>query len=84
MKKNCLILFVLLAFTPVRSAFADPEQPNVLFLIPDDLNPALSGFGHKQCKTPNLDRLAERGVKLEDMHCQYPVCGASRASGTCE
>lgn len=59
---------------------APPEKPNVLFLIADDLNTALSGFGHQQCKTPNLDRLAERGVKFENMHCQYPVCGASRAS----
>ncbi len=58
----------------------EPEKPNVLFLIADDLNTALSGFGHPQCKTPNIDRLAERGVKFENMHCQYPVCGASRAS----
>lgn len=62
---------------PIR---VQAEKPNVLFLIADDLNTALSGFGHKQCKTPNLDRLAERGVKFENMHCQYPVCGASRAS----
>lgn len=57
-----------------------PEKPNVLFLMADDLNTALSGFGHPQCQTPNLDRLAKRGVKFENMHCQYPVCGASRAS----
>lgn len=80
MKKTCLILFAVLALTPLPSVLAEPKQPNVLFLIADDLNTALSGFGHKQCKTPNLDRLAERGVKFENMHCQYPVCGASRAS----
>jgi arylsulfatase A-like enzyme len=57
-----------------------PEQPNVLLIMADDLNTALSGFGHPQCKTPQLDRLAERGVRFEAMHCQYPVCGASRAS----
>ena len=56
------------------------EKPNVLFLISDDLNTALSGFGHAQCKTPELDKLAERGMRFESMHCQYPVCGASRAS----
>ena len=55
-------------------------KPNVLFLISDDLNTALSGFGHAQCKTPELDKLAERGMRFENMHCQYPVCGASRAS----
>ena len=46
----------------------------------DDLNTALSGFGHPQCKTPMLDRLAREGVRFENMHCQYPVCGSSRAS----
>lgn len=80
MKRTHRILFFVLALVPVRAAFAEPKQPNVLFIIADDLNTALSGFGHQQCKTPNLDRLAERGVKFENMHCQYPVCGSSRAS----
>ncbi len=31
-------------------------------------------------KTPELDKLAKRGIRFENMHCQYPVCGASRAS----
>ncbi|TWT80761.1 Arylsulfatase [Planctomycetes bacterium CA13] len=57
-----------------------PSKPNVLFIISDDLNTSLSGFGHPQCKTPNLDKLAARGVRFANMHCQYPVCGASRAS----
>ena len=56
------------------------RRPNVLLLMADDLNTALSGFGHPQCKTPMLDRLAREGVRFENMHCQYPVCGASRAS----
>jgi len=58
----------------------DREKPNVLLLMADDLNTALSGFGHPQCQTPHLDELAARGVRFENMHCQYPVCGASRAS----
>lgn len=75
-----LIISAMIAATLIPQSSAHAEKPNVLFLIADDLNTALSGFGHKQCKTPNLDRLAERGVKFENMHCQYPVCGASRAS----
>lgn len=59
---------------------AKEKKPNVLLLMSDDLNTALSGFGHPQCKTPELDKLAARGVRFENMHCQYPVCGASRAS----
>ena len=59
---------------------AKKAKPNVLFIMSDDLNTALSGFGHPQCKTPQLDKLASRGLRFENMHCQYPVCGASRAS----
>ena len=63
------------------AAAADrPEKPNVLLILSDDLNTALSGFGHPQCKTPQLDRLAERGVSFRRMYCQFPVCGASRSS----
>ncbi|QDV22558.1 sulfatase [Aureliella helgolandensis] len=80
MKTTCLIVFAMVGTTLIPNVPARAEKPNVLFLIADDLNTALSGFGHKQCKTPNLDRLAHHGVKFENMHCQYPVCGASRAS----
>src|SRR6056297_286552 len=79
MIRKPLSIVAVLAIALQVSA-SEPAKPNVLFIMADDLNTALSGFGHEQCKTPNLDRLAERGVRFENMHCQYPVCGASRAS----
>jgi len=75
-----LISLILAAIAGVPFSHADERQPNVLLLMSDDLSTALSGFGHPQCQTPRLDELAERGVRFENMHCQYPVCGASRAS----
>jgi len=71
---------LLLALLALSLTAAKPDKPNVLFIMSDDLNTALSGFGHPQCKTPELDKLAARGLRFENMHCQYPVCGASRAS----
>ncbi len=56
------------------------ERPNVLFLICDDLNCDLGCYGHPLAKTPNIDRLAARGVRFANAHCQYPLCGPSRAS----
>ena len=54
---------------------------NVLFLAVDDLNCWLGCMrGHPQTRTPNIDRLATRGVVFQNAHCQAPICGPSRAS----
>ncbi|MGZ0170428.1 MAG: sulfatase [Planctomycetales bacterium] len=64
----------------VAEGESPPKKPNVLLILSDDLSTALSGFGHPQCRTPELDRLAERGVSFRRMYCQFPICGASRSS----
>ncbi|MCA9215572.1 MAG: sulfatase [Planctomycetales bacterium] len=53
---------------------------NVLLLVTDDCNCDLSIYGHATAKTPNIDRLAERGVRFGKAYCQYPVCNPSRSS----
>ncbi len=75
-----LIFLTIATLCLSHSPRAEERKPNILLLMSDDLNSALSGFGHPQCKTPRLDALAKRGVRFENMHCQYPVCGSSRAS----
>ncbi|MFQ5734083.1 MAG: sulfatase [Planctomycetaceae bacterium] len=71
--------FVLLA-NIARGNDAPASKPNVLFLICDDLNCDIGCYGHKLVKTPNIDRLAKRGVRFRNAYCQYPLCGPSRAS----
>ena len=56
------------------------EKPNVLFVLSDDLNYALSGLGHPECQTPNLDEFARSAVSFSRAYCQFPLCGPSRAS----
>lgn len=56
-------------------------KPNVLFIAIDDLNDWV-GFlgGHPQAITPNMDRLAARGVLFTNAQVQAPLCNPSRAS----
>lgn len=57
------------------------RHPNVLFIAVDDLNNMLGILEkYPAAKTPNIDRLASKGVIFSDAHCQTPLCGPSRAS----
>ncbi|AKJ64470.1 sulfatase [Kiritimatiella glycovorans] len=76
--KTTGIAVLLLAFA-IHSRAA--TRPNVLFVIADDLNDSVEGFGgHPQARTPNLDRFARSAVKFADAHVAVALCGPSRAS----
>ena len=73
------LILTLLFF--VNFSFAKNQKFNVLFIISDDLtSTALSCYGNTVCKTPNIDRLAERGTRFTRAYCQGTYCGPSRAS----
>lgn len=56
------------------------KRPNVLLIVADDLNCAISPYGDSVAKTPNLQRLSERGVTFQHAYCQQAVCNPSRSS----
>ena len=57
------------------------SRPNVLFVAVDDLNDWVGCLGgHPQAKTPNIDRLADRGMLFTNAHCTASLCNPSRAS----
>ena len=55
------------------------RAPNVLFIAIDDLRPELGTYGAKTI-TPNMDALAQAGIRFDRAYCQQAVCGASRLS----
>ncbi len=59
---------------------AEPNKPNVLFIAIDDLRDWVNYLGYEQVRTPNLDRLAARGVSFTRSYCAAPVCNPSRAA----
>ena len=67
--------------TMAAAPLAAQQKQNVLFISIDDLNDWIGCLGgHPDAKTPNLDRLAARGVLFTNSHCNAPLCNPSRAS----
>ena len=73
------MLRFFLFFLTVSSAFAAPaRRPHVLLICVDDLKPALACYGDAIARTPNIDRLAARGMRFDAAYCNQAVCSPSR------
>lgn len=83
MKFSFALTGLLAASLSVLCAADAPQpvpKPNVLFIAIDDLRDWVSYLGDKQVKTPNLDRLAARGVAFTRGFCASPCCNPSRTA----
>ena len=79
---RCLAAAILAISAGVGLAAGDPtpaaSRVNVLLVCVDDLKPAIGCYGDALAKTPNIDRLAARGVRFERAYCNQAVCSPSR------
>ena len=82
--KKVFILGMLLLVSVFNGKAVEKMQkspPNVLMICVDDLNDWVGCLGgHPNAITPNIDKLASKGMLFTNAHCQAPICGPSRAS----
>ena len=74
--QRCLALLV---FVSSAAAHAQPA-PNILLLMAEDLSARIGAFGDPVARTPNIDRLAARGVRFPNTFTAAGVCAPSRAA----
>lgn len=79
MKTVAFILLSTILAVPIFSAETQPAKPNIIFILADDLGYAELGcYGQTRIKTPNIDRLAEQGMRFTQFYSGSPVCAPSR------
>lgn len=83
MKRRNLIFIsaamIALVF-PMVGKTAGPERPNIILILADDLGYGdIGAYGCRDIQTPNIDQLAESGIRLTQGYVSHPFCGPSRA-----
>jgi len=77
LKKSSLIFLALLSFINVNAA----ETPNIVVIFTDDMGYGdLASYGHPTIRTPNLDQMADEGMRFTQFYSAAPVCTPSRAA----
>ncbi|MBA2115253.1 sulfatase [Bremerella alba] len=76
-----LLTLIMFLWMPIQIIAAEPPQPNVVFILADDLAWSdLGCYGHPWHRTPNIDRLSRAGIRFTNAYASAPICSASRAS----
>ncbi|NQU20315.1 MAG: arylsulfatase [Candidatus Nealsonbacteria bacterium] len=77
MHRTCLLTLITVVLLVAAAGAA--ERPNVIYIMTDDLGYGdLGCFGQQRIQTPNLDKLADEGMKLTDYYAGCTVCRPSR------
>ncbi|CAK9027090.1 Ulvan-active sulfatase (Arylsulfatase) (Polysaccharide utilization locus H protein P18) (PUL H protein P18) (Sulfatase family S1 subfamily 7 protein P18) (P18_S1_7) [Durusdinium trenchii] len=77
---SCLAALAAVVGVAVRGADTDDTKYNVLFLLVDDLKPALGSYDNELAITPHMDKLMRSGVQFDNMHSNKAECAPSRLS----
>lgn len=82
MKRHTLFLFIITLFLLNSCQFDNsPKKPNIIFIMSDDhAQKAISTYSDELIKTPNIDRIANEGIRFENSYVTNSICGPSRAT----
>jgi arylsulfatase A len=79
MKKNILLTVIILFGLIAVDSYS--QKPNFIIIFADDMGYGDAGcYGHPTIKTPELDRMADEGMRMTQFYVAAPICSASRAS----
>src|ERR1041384_7112642 len=80
MKNNIAITLIIILLSFAVCSDLRAQRPNIIYIMTDDMGYAdLSGYGRKEYKTPNLDKLASQGIKFVNAYAM-PLCTPTRVS----
>ena len=75
------VLFLFVCLLTTIACGADVQQPNVVFILADDLGYMdLACYGHQFHETPVIDQLAKDGIRFTDFYAATPVCSSTRST----
>jgi arylsulfatase A-like enzyme len=75
-----ILLIIFISSLNTKNNYEISNKPNIIFIAVDDLRPQLNCYGKNQIISPNIDGLASVSHIYQNAVCNFPVCGASRAS----
>ncbi len=75
-----LQLFSFFVIAQAAGQKAKNKQPNILWIVAEDMGPRLSCYGEKAINTPNLDQLAKEGIRYSHAFTTAGVCAPSRSA----
>ena len=77
--KGGVVKFRKIRARKLESKTSTLERPNILWIVAEDLSPALGCYGHPNAHTPNLDAFAKESILFTHAFAAYPVCSPSRS-----
>ena len=80
MKLTAWIALGVLFSAASSECLAQNVKPNILWLIAEDFGPHLGCYGTKEVSSPNLDAMAEKGMRYTRFYTTAPVCSAARSA----